>query len=262
MLFAASLAVLAPAAGCGPGGEAANVATDAPPSGDQGYAAPPELTGAVRIGAGQTLLTGRASPAARVGLATPAGEARFTFADPAGVWRLTLPAMADAQLFGLSMASSGRVTQAQGYLFLAPDGAAARLRAGGGTESLTPDAGVLAATALDYDGQRAATLSGRAAAGETVTLRVDGVERGQAIAGANGRFVLPLNQPLDAGAHDFDLAASSGQAHLSAVIAPPARLAGARFRASRTPVGWRIDWPSPGGGEQTTLVIDAPEPPH
>ena len=85
------------------------------------------------------------------------------------------------------------------------------------------------ATTLDYDSQRAATLSGRAAPGETVTLRVDGVERGQAAADAERRFVLPLNQPLSAGAHDFELASPSGQAHLSATD----RRARGRWRARR-----------------------------
>jgi hypothetical protein len=127
---------------------------------------------------------------------------------------------------------------------------------------LAPGGGVPSATALDYDDQRAATLSGRAAPGDGVTLRVDGVERGQATADTAGRFVLSLNQPLGAGRHDFDLSSSSGQAHLSTEVASPAPLAKVPFRAGKTPEGWRVDWRSPGGGEQTTLVILEPEPTH
>ena len=263
MLFAAGLAWLALASGCGQGGnDAAANGADAAPTGEQGYVAPPELTGATRIAGDRIELAGRASAGATVRLATPAGAAQFAASDPQGHWSLQTAITAEPRLFGLSMSSQGRVIQAAGYLFLAPDGALARLRAGGGSEVLAPTGAHLAATALDYDAQRAATLSGRAAAGETVNLRVDGVERGQAEADTRGRFVLPVHEPLAAGAHDFDLAAQSGQAHLSAVIEAPAALGGAPFQARRIAAGWRIDWLTPGGGEQTTLILDVPEPPH
>ena len=260
-LFVAGLAVLALAGGCGPGGDAGQSNAEAPPAGEQGFAAPPELIAARRIAGDRIELTGRASPGARVRLATPAGAAQFAVADAQGQWRLQTPASADPRLFGLSMSDDGRVTQAEGYLFLAPTGAVTRLRAGGGSEALGTAGAGLVATVLDYDSQKAATLSGRAAPGETVTLRVDGVERGQAEADAERRFVLPLNQ-LEAGTHDFDLFAQSGQTHLSAAISTPAPLGGSPFRASRAAAGWRVDWLTPGGGEQTTLIFDVAEPAH
>ena len=165
----------------------------------------------------------------------------------------------EPRLFSLSTTDTGRVIQAKGYLFVAPDGFGARLRAGGGSEVLSVAPGGLAVLALDSDNQRAATLSGRAASGETVSLRVDGVERGQATADAGARFVLPLNQPLTPGDHAFDLEGQSGEIRFTSRIDAPAPLGGAPFKAARGDEGWRIDWLTPGGGEQTTLVFTRPE---
>ena len=88
---------------------------------------------------------------------------------------------------------------------------------------------------------------------------MDGVGRGETSADAQGRFVLPLNE-LTAGAHDFDLAAERGEIHFSTTIDAPASLASAPFRAARQGPGWRVDWLTPGGGEQTTLVFAGGQP--
>ncbi len=114
----------------------------------------------------------------------------------------------------------------------------------------------LAALALDYDNKFAATVSGFAAPGETVSLRVDGVERGQAAADQAGRFVVALSQPLTAGAHDFELVGPSGDVRFSAEIGAPTPPAGAPYAAQRQAAAWRVDWITPGGGEQTTLILD------
>ncbi|MFI4935155.1 MAG: hypothetical protein ACHP7N_11080 [Caulobacterales bacterium] len=261
LIRAASLAAIALTTGCSPqaGGDIHRAATDPSAAGERGYVPPPELTGAARTGQGVDL-AGTANPGAEVRLASPKGAVLVARADAKGGWRLTAPASSEPRLLGLSMSDHGRIAQAKGYLFLAPDGEAARLRAGGGSEALAGAAPGLIAAAHDYDDQRAATLSGRAAPGEAVSLRVDGVERGQASADAERRFVLPLNQPLSPGAHDFDLSGAGGETHFTANIAAPAPLAGSPFRASREAAGWRVDWLTPGGGEQTTLIFDPAEP--
>jgi hypothetical protein len=250
--------LLAFCVGCGPhaGREAAGTAADSPESGEEGYVAPPELASTAKLARGGVQLTGRASPDARVRLATPGGAAIYADADGAGVWRINLPATAAPRLLGLSMSDHGRVVQAQGYLFLAPGGPAARLRAGGGTEVPGPAATQPTATALDYDNVLAATVSGRAPPRTTVSLTIDGVLRGEGVADAEGRLVAPLNQPLTAGTHDFALSAAGGESHLSAEISPPEPLAGAPFRAVHAAAGWRVDWMTPGGGEQSTLIVD------
>jgi hypothetical protein len=255
-----SLAIVALLSICGcsqPANNAMSAADAAAAASEQQYQAAPELTGANQLRDGRIELVGRATPGAAVRLSSPGAPARFASADPAGLWRLTVPASSEPRLFGLSMSAGGGVVQAMGYLFVAP-GAIARLRVGGGAEVMTSSPHTLAALALDYDNKGAATVSGSAQAGETVELRADGVERGQAAADQAGRFVLSLSQPLSAGAHDFELVAPSGDVRFTAEVGPAATISGAPFAARREDAAWRVDWITPGGGEQTTLILDRP----
>jgi hypothetical protein len=260
-LLLSALAAIAAAAGCSPAdNDAANGAAPGAALEEQGYQLAPELTGVAPVGPdGRIMLSGQAGPAAVVRLATPAGEAVFATADRRGAWRVAVPGAAAPRLFSLSMSDNGRIVQAMGYLFVTPDGVVARLRAGGGSEVLAAKPG-MAALALDYDSRQAATMSGVAAAGEAESLRVDGVERGQATTDASGRFVLPVSEPLSAGSHDFDLAGAKSEVRFSAAIDTPRPLASQPFAVSQLPQGWRVDWLTPGGGEQTTLVFDALAP--
>ncbi len=254
MLLAAILIAAVSAAGCsGSGGDAANVSVSNA-SGEQGFRLAPQLTEAVRRADGALVLKGAASPGAAVRLESPSGVAQFAVADAHGVWRMTLPASPDARLFALSMSDGGRVSPATGYLFVMPDGAVARLVAGGGSAMLTPDTATRVSLVLDYDNRAAATLSGVATPGASADLRVDGIDRGQATADRAGRFVLLLNEPLTPGPHDFDLAESKGDVRFSATIGAPATLHGL-FAAQPFAGGWRVDWVTPGGGQQTTLVF-------
>lgn len=239
---------------CGCGGEPAAVNTTAPDQPAEDYRPAPELLGGGPAPGGGLQLVGSAAPGAAVRLAAPSGAQQFATADAKGNWRLTLRPSAEPRLLGLSMSDNGQVVQAVGYLFISPDGAVARLRTGGGTQAASGGRSGLAALAIDYDNQRAATLSGVAAAHETVAVRVDGVERSQVSADSAGRFVLPL-QPLTAGPHEFDLMGASQQVRFNAVVDAPAPLAQAPFAAARLNGGWRIDWRTPGGGEQTTLIL-------
>jgi hypothetical protein len=225
-----------------------------------GYPSPPELTGVAKVPGGGLQLSGVAAPAVAVRLATPSGAAGLTNADADGHWRLVVPKSASPQLFSLSMAEGGRVAQAAGYLFVAPGGAAARLRAGGGSSLLDDGAARPSLQTLDYDDKGAATLAGRAGPGESVSLRVDGVGRGQGQADADGRFVLALNMPLTPGDHDFDLASPSGEVDVHASINGLAELGTSLFAAAPVGGGWRVDWLTPGGGEQTTLILGPPTP--
>jgi hypothetical protein len=260
-LLLSTLAAVAAAGGCAPAdNDPVNGAAPGAALEEQGYQPAPELTGAAPGGGGRVMLAGEAGPGAVVRLATPAGEAVFATADAHGAWRVAIPASAAPRLFGLSMSDNGRVVQAMGYLFVTPDGVVARLLAGGGSEVLAARGPGLVALALDHDTQ-AATLSGVAGAGEAESLRVDGVERGQATTDAAGRFVLSvIGKPLSVGSHDFDLAGTRSEVRFSAGIDTPRPLASAPFAVSQLPQGWRVDWLTPGGGEQTTLVFDALAP--
>lgn len=253
-LIAAALLMVC---GCGqPANNAAGAGDSAGAASEAKYQAAPELTGASIARDGGVELVGRASPGAAVRLTSPGAPAQFATADSSGLWRLTVAGAAEPRLFGLSMSAGGQVVQAMGYLFVAP-GQIARLRVGGGTQVLGAGDRGVAALALDYDSQRAVTVSGLAAPGETVSLRADGIERGQASADRSGRFTLSLTgQPLTAGPHDFELLSPSGDVRFSANIGAPAPLSGTPFAARREGAAWRIDWITPGGGEQTTLILD------
>jgi len=253
-LWIAALACGSWLGGCRQNTGATNAVAGAQPEGP-GYEPAPELQAVRALGGGRMELTGSAPPEVTVRLATPSGAASFATADAQGRWRLQIVASPEPRLFGLSMSQNSRVVQAMGYLFLAPDGWDARLRAGGGSELLGDNAQRLAAETVDYDNQRAATLAGRAGPGEAVSVRVDGVERGQASADDRGRFVIPLNQPLSEGPHDFNLTGASAEVETPVTIEAPAPLGQSPFVASRVGGGWRIDWLTPGGGEQTTLLL-------
>jgi hypothetical protein len=254
------LAALALLAACGPGPSNAAHPSAAAGGPTQDYRPSPELLGGSAGEGGRLQLYGSAAPGAAVRLASPDGAAQFATADDHGVWRMTVPPSAAPRFLGLSMSTGGQVVQAVSYLFIAPGAGIAKLKAGGGTQAPLPPGDGVAALALDYDNQHAATLSGVAPALQTVALHVDGVERGQAAANAQRRFVLQLSEPLTPGPHQFDLAGigDGAEERFSLTIDDPAALGGAPFVASRTSDGWRIDWITPGGGEQTTLILGPP----
>ena len=112
---------------------------------------------------------------------------------------------------------------------------------------------------MDYDKQGGAVISGLATPGSAVRLAIDQTPR-QTSADADGRFVLALNEPLAAGAHAIEAADGAARVRAQATISPAPPLTAAPFRAAATPVGWRIDWRTPGGGVQTTLLIETSEP--
>ena len=253
-----ALAVLGLLAGCGRKPAAAVNATGIAAQAGPDYRPAPELLGGASTADGRLQLMGSAIPGAAVRLYSPGGAQQFTTADDQGRWRFTLAPSTEPRLLSLSMSDHGRVLQAMEYLFVAPDGVVARLRAGGGTQAPARGQPGLAALALDYDNQRAATLSGVSAPRETVTVRVDGVERSQGSADSTGRFVLAL-QPLAAGPHEFDLMGVAQQIHFSAVVDAPAPLGKATYVARKVGQAWRIDWVTPGGGEQTTLILGPSE---
>jgi hypothetical protein len=219
------------------------------------------LLGAALGKGGSVELDGLASPGAAIRLASATGGAQFTTADASGRWKVEAPPSGEPRVFALSMSDQGRVVQAAGFLFVGPDGVIARLKTGGGSEVVWPPAHGRLTPALDYDNQRAASLSGVASPGENLSVHVDGVERGQAAADSSGHFILALNQPLTPGTHDFDLAGGAGDARFSAEVDQPNLAPDTRFRAQQTPLGWRIDWTTPGGGPQTTLLFDRLGPP-
>ena len=242
------------AAGCGRDSDWRNPALTQAAEGkaEAAYLAPPGVTSATPA-AGRTIaLQGMAERGSRVRLVTPGGQTRFADADPKGVWKIDLPDSDQARLYGLSMAMAGRTVQAEGYVALLPGGQVVRLRAGAGAVPLADGGGRLRILAIDYDRDGGAMVSGRSSAGASLLLRIDGVES-QGQADAQGRFSIAAVQPLTPQVHQV-LVGGDGEttAAIDASRAPP--LGNAPMRAIRTPLGWRIDWITPGGGVQTTLI--------
>ena len=220
---------------------------------DLGYVTPPSVTSVARVGSVLNL-EGRASPTARVRLANPGGQAMEASADKDGQWRMTLEQKSEAAIYGLSQRVGGRTLQAEGYVLVTPAGQAVLLRAGAGALSIgaAPRVGL---TAIDVDRDGGAVVSGRTTVGGFVGARVDGRPVGDGKADAAGRFSLSLTGPLAPGRHGLKVVGDGLNQVLSIDATPAAPLRDGPFRAKLDLAGLRVDWMTPGGGVQTTLIL-------
>lgn len=249
----AALFALILTSGCSEEGAWRNpaIAQQAEGKAEAAYLAPPMLTTLAPNAEGGLVLRGVAEPGARVRLGSPNGEALFAQADTSGDWSINLPQAPSARLYGLSMAVADRTVQAEGYVAILPGGRAVRLRAGAGAIPLTAPADRLRILAIDYDRDGGAVVSGQATPGAALVLRIDGVDA-QGKADTSGYFSIAATEPLSPQPHQI-LVAGDGEARitLSAVRAAPLE---APVRAVREGGGWRIEWLTPGGGVQTTVI--------
>ncbi|HEY8617420.1 Ig-like domain-containing protein [Phenylobacterium sp.] len=244
--IAAALGLLL-VAGCGrDGGRAGQAAQEK--SEAASYLAPPAAAAYAN-----GVLSGTAAPGAQVRLATPSGEATITEAGRDGRWQVRLPPAAAARIFGLSMTAGGRQVQAQGYVLVAPGGQAAALRSGGGSIRLDrqrPGMGT-----LDFDRGGGAVLSGPAPPGAVVLVRQDGRQVAEGRADAAGRFSIAL-PPADSGRHRLEVFGDGFQDAAVVETQPAPPLAGGPLRSQLSGAGLRADWLTPGGGVQSTVLID------
>jgi hypothetical protein len=224
-------------------------------SAEAAYRAPPTLTSATVLADGRVRLTGSAQAGDRVRLASPAGPAAYAVAGRDGVWSLLLAAPAAPRLFGLAMIEQGRAIQSEGYLALTPRGAAAQLRSGAGALVLGAPLAEPAILAVDFDSKGGTVVSGRAPPRMVVDLWVDGARRARSVAGPSGAFSVPLDEPLSFADHQLEIVAGARKAETNPRLTPPMPLSGGPYRATLTPGAWRIDWMTPGGGLQTTLLL-------
>ncbi|MBI1683673.1 hypothetical protein [Caulobacter hibisci] len=253
-----ALAVVATLAGCGDAGRR-NWGQEAPaaqPARDPeaAYLAAPKVVTAA-IQAGGLALSGSAAPGASVRLGSPTGQAVSVEADAAGLWRVVVPGAAEPRLFGLSMTREGRTVQAEGYLFVAPEGSVALLRAGGGSEPLSGPSDSPRVLAIDYDREGGAVISGVGRPGAGFGVRVDRATQAEGKVDAQGRFSLSLTQPLGAGSHTVQVAGEGGEHLVRLDVSPPPALTAGPLRAAPFEGGWRADWMTPGGGLQTTMLF-------
>jgi hypothetical protein len=226
-------------------------ASSAVAEGDAGYVSPPAVLDASPA-TGGVLLRGQAPAGAEVRLASPAGAAATTRADGKGRWRLQVATGAAAQIFGLSAQDGGRRVQAEGYLLVGPRGETALLRAGTAALRLDRQAGSRIA-AIDFDADGGALLSGWAAAGTDVALRLDGRALGDARADPDGRFSFAISR-LSPGPHQIEATGVAFTDALGLDATPAAPLVEGPLRSQLTGRGLRADWLTPGGGVQSTLL--------
>ncbi len=266
---AVATALLALLGGCHRGAdwrETHAVQAEAPA--DPEYTAPPEATAVHASAQGGVIVSGRAAPGVRVRLASPTGQAIGATADDSGAWSVALPSGDSVRLYGLAEDISGRLVQAEGYVALlpAPGASAVLLRAGTGARAAHAASGALRIAAVDFD-SGAGVVSGEAKPNAPVRLTVDGVAGGEARADASGRFavsVATMLKPgesflLKPGAHALAVESGGASARARVSVSRPEPVKGGPFRARRVAEGWRIDWITPGGGVQSTLVLDAAE---
>ena len=228
-------------------------AKGAPAQADVGYLAPPQVT-EVRLD-GETLrVSGSAPGASQVRLATPEGKALFAEADSKGGWRLDTPRGSQPQIYGLSAAGGGRTVQSEGYLLLTPDGEAALLRAGTGALRVGR-AGKNDLDAVDFDREGGAVVSGRAPAGAALSVHVDGRKLAEGRADARGRYVLALTQQMEPGRRQIDVFGDATENPVEVDATPAPALASGPFRAAAVAGGLRVDWMTPGGGVQSTILL-------
>jgi hypothetical protein len=191
----------------------------------------------------------------------PTGAAYGATATDKGDWSIAAPAARDVRLFGVAEELAGRDVQGEGYIAVlpAPGPAGALLRAGGGASVLAKGGGLKIA-AIDFDGSGAAVVSGFGRPGASARATIDGAAAGEARINDRGRFSISLAMPLRAGDHQARVEAGDQAAMAKFTVEPPRPVSGLPYRGERTPQGWRVDWLTPGGGEQTTLIFDAAEP--
>jgi len=230
-------------------------APDAPQAANVADFLTPPAVSSVRTGPAGQRVSGTAAAGAPVRLASPAGQAVFARADAQGRWSLVLPPAPEARIFGLSETVGGRQAQGQGYLLVAPQGRAALLRAGAGALRLDPRPSP-ALGAVDFDHEGGAVISGFAPPDSLVFLRLDGRQIAEARVDAAGRYSMALAQPIARGVHGLEVSGDSFTNAGQVEVTPAQPLAAGPLRSQLSRGGLRIDWLTPGGGVQSTVLLD------
>jgi hypothetical protein len=246
-------------AGCGGSGDARS-----PKSGgearvtDTAYLTPPGVT-RVQLGGRGVTLSGSGPPRGRVRLASPAGQAAFADVDDKGRWTLSLGAISEPRIYGLSATIAGRSAQAEGYVLVTPQGQASLLRAGAGARRID-GVGKVGLRAIDFDRGGGVEVSAAAPAGANVLLHFDGRLATQGTADAAGHYDASLPGPgstteIRPGAHEVQISGDGFSDMATFQVSPAAPLAQGPLRSQITQAGLRVDWLTPGGGVQSTILV-------
>lgn len=148
--------------------------------------------------------------------------------------------------------------QASGYLLVTQGGLGVVLRSGAGALVLSgPEPARIAAFDIDREG--GAVVSGFGPAGTRVSARVDGNKLGEGRIDARGRYVLALSGPVNPGRHSLKVFGEAIDASLS-VDVDRAQVLTSPYRTTQVGPHLRVDWMTPGGGEQTTWIYGQDTP--
>jgi hypothetical protein len=232
----------------------------AQPPAQSDYAAPPEVTQALPGPGGGLTLRGVAQPQSRVRLASPDGTAAGTTAGMNGAWSLNAPAVDQPRLLSLSEDEGGRLIRARGYLAMLPGGAVAMLRPTTGARPLIGPTSTPRIGAVDFDAAGAGVVSGRAHPDRPVRVLLDGQDAGEGRTDSQGWFDVSLSDNLKPGVHAVTVGTPDGRADARFEGSAPRPIASPPMNAARLEQGWRLDWMSPGGGVQSTILFDASAP--
>ena len=190
-------------------------------------------------------------------MASPDGTAITGVASRTGRFSLSAPVGATPRLYSLSETTGGRLARAVGYIAVLPaPGPTAVVLRPAASAALPANDATPGIDAVDYDASGAARASGRVAPGETVRLSMDGREDGEDPADAAGVFSATLSRPLAPGPHELTAIGQKLRASAGFVAARVSRVSTAPFDATRMAGSWRIDWMTPGGGVQSTVLFD------
>jgi hypothetical protein len=219
----------------------------------------PPMPDAVLATADGLSLSGSAPAQARVRLATPQGEALTTVADARGRWTMALGPVPDVRIFGLSATAKGRQIQSEGYVLVTAGGQAAVLRAGAGARRIDA-ASRPGLRAIDFDRGGGLEVSASAAPGATVILKLDGRQAAEGRTDSAGRYDASLPSAgsqtrILPGAHQAQVFGDGFSDGVSFQVAAAAPLAQGPLRSQLTPAGLRVDWMTPGGGVQSTILV-------
>lgn len=228
---------------------------DAP---EPAYRAAPQVSGVTKAADGAVMLSGRALPSSRVRMVSLRGlDTGPIRADGSGAWTAQLGPVSEPALYSLTEEAGGQTVEAEGLVAVLPGvPTVALLRAGFGAQVVQDaDNAPLKILAVDYDMAGATVVSGRARASSPVRVLVDDQPPVDGAAGPDGRFSVTLPKPLPSGRHRLQALTPQAQAQAEVAVTPPAPPRNAPYQAQAESFGWRVDWITPGGGAQTTLLL-------
>ncbi len=227
-----------------------------PTAQDAGYLAPPKVDLIRPSTGGGVMVSGAAAEGGQVRLASPAGQASFAPAGAHGRWTMVLPPATEPRIFGLSVTADGRQAQAEGYVLVTPAGQGALLRAGACAQRIDRG-GRLGLRTVDFDRGGGLEISAEVAPQATVIVRLDDRQVAEGKADATGRYQVSLGAagPIRLGAHQIQVFGDGFSDRVAVQTTASAPLAQGPLRSQLTSAGLRVDWMTPGGGVQSTLLI-------